>query len=61
MISFLNANNSDKFIICGSSDVSLYELKEKSNDTDFIYDCPKVHNISKSTEIFLSVFQFTHC
>lgn len=46
MISFFN--NSDKFIITGSSEVSLYELREKSHEPDFgELDTPTLQNLSK--------------
>lgn len=47
MLSFFDNNHFDKFILCGSSEIGLYELKEKSQETEFIYDIPKVHNISE--------------
>ena len=48
MLSFFNSSrNFDKFVVCGNSEVSLYELKEKSHEPDFIYDYPKLQTISK--------------
>lgn len=58
MLSFFNSNHFDKFVICGSSEVSLYELKEKNHEPDFIYDYPKLQNISKLI-VFLSFSSFT--
>lgn len=46
MLSFFN-NNSDKFIITGSSEVSLFELREKPHEPDFSFDTPTLYNLSK--------------
>lgn len=46
MLSFFNSNDFDKFIVCGASEVSLYELKDKDPEADFIYESPKLQNIS---------------
>ena len=51
MINFFN--NSDKFILCGASEVGLYELKQKEHETDFIYDSPRLQNISETKNKFL--------
>lgn len=45
MLEFFNSHL-DKFIVVGSTEVSLFELKEKDHETDFIYDTPKLQNIS---------------
>jgi hypothetical protein len=55
MLSFFNSSNFDKFIIYGSAEVNLYELKEKNHVPDFIFDSPKLQNISNSVKILLSV------
>lgn len=55
MLNFFNSNNSDKFIVYGSSEVNLYELTEKSHEPDFIFDSPKLQNISNLLIFLLSV------
>lgn len=47
MLSFFNFNNFNKFIVCGGSEVSLYELKDKDPEADFIYESPKLQTISE--------------
>jgi hypothetical protein len=63
MLSFFNnPNNSDKFIVCGASEVSLFQLKDKNHETDFIYDSPKLQSIRKFTIIrsYQSFYAFVY-
>lgn len=60
MLNFFNSTeNSEKFIIVHPSEVSLYELHEKDHETDFIYDTPRLQNLSKTEKSFL-ISSFTH-
>lgn len=61
MLSFFNSHNFDKFIVCGGSEVSLYELKDKDHVTDFIYDGPKLQNISNLSNICSYQFFYALC
>jgi hypothetical protein len=56
MLNFFHANP-NKFIVCGASEVSLYEVKDKDHVTDFSYDCPRLQSLSKKLfRKFLSFF-----
>lgn len=59
MLSFFNLENSEKFIVVHPSEISLFELHEKDLVTDFIYDTPKLQNLSKSEKFLLSAESLT--
>lgn len=61
MLSFFNSSNSDKFVLCGSSEISLFELKDKDHDADFIYDTPKLQNLSKSLSYHFNLLRILFC
>lgn len=60
MLNFFNLENSEKFIVVHPSEISLFELHEKDLVTDFIYDTPKLQNLSKNETILLSAQSLTH-
>lgn len=60
MLNFFNLQNSEKFIVVHPSEISLFELHEKDLVTDFIYDTPKLQNLSKNEKVLLSAQSLTH-
>jgi hypothetical protein len=51
-------NISDKFIIVGASEVSLYELTHREIEAGYIYT-PKIQTLSKKQILSLSAYIFT--